>query len=54
MTKAIIQFHAKAIANQTAEMEAATEAGDMVTAGMIWDAIQFRKVVLAKHGVFVV
>lgn len=54
MTAALIQFHAKTIQTQTAEMEAAEAAGDQVTAAMIGDAIKFRKSVLAKAGVFII
>lgn len=54
MTTREIEFHAQTITKQVAEMEAAEAAGDKVTAGMLWDAIKFRKQVLAKRGVVVV
>lgn len=54
MTRATIEFHARTIQQQTAEMEAAEAAGDKMTAAMIWDAIKFRKAVLAKQGVVIV
>lgn len=53
MTKATIQFHAKTIEKQITEMEAAEAAGDNMTAAMIWDAICFRKKMLAAQGVVI-
>ncbi len=49
-----IERHARKIEADTAEMDAAHEAGEYDTANMIWDAIKFRKKMLAKHGVVIV
>lgn len=54
MTAATIKFHAATIAKLTAEMEAAAAEGDVMTAEMIFDAICFRKKLLAKYGVVIV
>jgi hypothetical protein len=54
MTAATIKFHAAAIARDTAEMEAAYAANRGDEARMIWDAIKFRREMLAKRGVVIV
>ena len=54
MNAATIQFHAKAIARDTKEMEAAYAANRGDEARMIWDAIKFRRAMLAKEGVVIV
>jgi len=54
MTTATIKFHIDTIAKFTAEMETAEAAGDQMTAGMIWDAIVYRKKLLASLGVVII
>jgi len=54
MNAATIQFHAIAIARDTKEMEAAFADDRADDARMIWDAIKFRRAMLAKKGVVIV
>lgn len=54
MTAQTIMHHIAKIEADTAEMNAAELAGDKMTADMIFDAICFRKAILAKHGVVIV
>lgn len=49
-----IQFHAKAIARDTAEADAAFAAGDNMTGAMILDSVKFRRAMLLKRGVVIV
>ena len=54
MNAATIEFHARAIAKDTEEANAAFAVGDNDTGNMIMDAIRFRRATLAKKGVFIV
>ncbi len=54
MTRQTIEFHAAMITKDTAEMEAAYAAKDTDTGAMIWDAIKYRKAMLARRGVVIV